>query len=154
MVNQIREILVRICKSLNKYEVDYIIIGGIAVGVQGYPRYTADIDFWYNPTASNFNNILKALDDINVDTTSLKDIIFDPQKTFLRIPNLGIRIEFLPHIPGLESFKEARRNVTNVNFDGVSANVLGFDDLIRNKEAVKRPDDLRDVDELKKRKPG
>ena len=83
MVNQIREILINVCQSLNKHQVDYLIIGGIAVGVQGYPRYTADIDFWYNPILSNYQNLLNALKELKVDTASLEETVFDPQKTFL-----------------------------------------------------------------------
>jgi predicted nucleotidyltransferase len=129
-----------------------MIIGGIAVGVQGYPRYTADIDFWYNPTLSNYTLILNVLTELGVDISSLDEIVFNPEKSFLRITDFGIRIEFLPQIPGVGSFKEARQNSTNVMMDGIAIPVLGFDDLIRNKESVARQSDLRDVEELKKRK--
>lgn len=152
MINQIRETLIKVCKSLNTHKVNYLIIGGVAVSVQGFPRYTADIDFWYDPKLSNFHNILEALENIGVDISSLREIVFDPEKTFLRIPNLGIRIEFLPTIPGLDSFQEAKKNATKVAFDGIEILVLGYDDLIKNKEALCRPNDIRDVEELKKRK--
>ncbi len=152
MINRVREILANVCRSLNKHEVDYMIIGGIAVGVQGYPRYTADIDFWYRPTVSNYNKILNVLAELGVDTSSLDGIIFDPQKTFLRIPNFGVSVEFLPQIPGIESFTDAQRNALKIVFDEIEINVLGYDDLIRNKEFVGRPNDLLDVEELKKRR--
>jgi hypothetical protein len=152
MINRVREILTNVCRSLNKHEVDYMIIGGIAVGVQGYPRYTADIDFWYRPTISNYNKILKVLAELGVDTSSLDGVIFDPHKAFLRIPNFGFRVEFLPQIPGIESFNDAQRNVLKVVFDDVEVSVLGYDDLIRNKEFAGRPNDLLDVEELKKRR--
>ena len=152
MINQVREILVKVCDSLNKHNVDYIIIGGVAVSVQGYPRYTADIDFWYNPTVSNFHKILNALTEMNVDISSLKEIVFDPKKTFIRIPNLGVRIEFLPHIPGVDSFKAAKSSASRIQFDHITVDVLGLDDLIRNKETLKRPSDVLDVEELKKRR--
>jgi predicted nucleotidyltransferase len=152
MINQVREILTNVCRSLNKHEVDYVIIGGIAVGVQGYPRYTADIDFWYRPTVSNYNKILNALAELGVDTSSLDGIIFDPQKAFLRIPNFGVGVEFLPQIPGIESFSDAQRNAIKVVFGEIEVKVLGYDDLIKNKESVGRPNDLLDVEELKKRR--
>lgn len=85
MINTIRESLRNICERLNKFNVEYILIGGVAVGFHGFPRSTADIDFWYNPTISNFNKIISALDSLNIDTTSLRDLVFDPKKTFLSL---------------------------------------------------------------------
>ncbi len=32
-------------KLLNLYEVEYLLVGGYAVGYYGYPRYTGDVDF-------------------------------------------------------------------------------------------------------------
>jgi hypothetical protein len=115
MASVIRQILISVCKLLNKHDVEYMLIGGMAVGFHGYPRYTADIDLWYNPTVSNFTNILKALDDLGIDTSSLQSVVFDPEKTFLRIPDLGVRVEFLPHIPGVVSFKNASRSAVKTN---------------------------------------
>jgi predicted nucleotidyltransferase len=151
MINKVRQTLINVCKSLNRQEVDYLLIGGIAVGIQGYPRYTADVDFWYNPTLSNFHKILKALEELGVDITDLTEITFDSKKTFLRIPNFSVRTEFLPQIMGVVSFDEAKKGSTKVLFDEVEVHVLSLSDLIKNKEAVHRPSDLLDVDELKKR---
>ena len=38
---------------LNEHKVKYLIIGGYAVNLHGYPRYTKDIDFWLWMTRSN-----------------------------------------------------------------------------------------------------
>ena len=151
----IRDSLKEICSSLNKYNVEYMIIGGVAVGFHGFPRSTADIDFWYNPTTENFNRIINALDDRDIDTTSLKEIIFDPKTAFVRIPHekLGFRTEFLPHIPGLSSFLQARSNGILTDIDGVKITILGYEDLIKNKESVKRAKDMNDIEELRKRNP-
>ncbi len=105
MQNQIRELLRRTCELLNKHQVEYILSGGVAVGFHGYPRSTADIDFWYNPTISNFHRIISALKEYGVDTDDLTNIVFDPAKTYLRVPQLGFRTEFLPQIPGIDSFR-------------------------------------------------
>ena len=34
---------------LNQYHVSYLVVGGFAVAQHGYPRFTADIDFWVKP---------------------------------------------------------------------------------------------------------
>jgi hypothetical protein len=36
-------------KLLNEKKVEYLLVGGYAVVLHGYPRYTGDIDFWINP---------------------------------------------------------------------------------------------------------
>lgn len=41
----IKEALVSICTLLNKHEVNYLVIGGVAVIFHGYTRATADLDF-------------------------------------------------------------------------------------------------------------
>lgn len=81
-MSNIREALKKICELLNKHDVEYILIGGVAVGFHGFPRSTADIDFWYKPTDDNFVRILKALTDFGVDTSSLNDLVFDRDKPF------------------------------------------------------------------------
>ena len=92
--NSIREALQKICAALNKHNVDFIIVGGIAVGFYAYQRFSAisiarpemktDLDFWYNPTVENYLNLLKALREIAVDTSKLEDIVFDPKKNVFK----------------------------------------------------------------------
>jgi hypothetical protein len=38
---------------LIKNKVEYLIVGGYAVGIHGHPRYTGDLDIWLNPTPGN-----------------------------------------------------------------------------------------------------
>lgn len=153
MENKIRESLRKICETLNKHGVDYMLIGGVAVGFHGFPRATADIDFWYNPRIENFQRIINALDAYGgIDTSSLKSLVFDPKTSFVRVPQFGFRTEFLPHIPGLKSFMECKRNSIETTLDGINVSILGFDDLIKNKETVGRQIDLSDVLQLRLRK--
>ena len=90
-----REALQQVAASLNRNEVDYMLIGGVAVSFYGYQRGTmitfvkpemkTDLDFWYKPTNENFVKLVKALGELEVDTSNLEKIIFDPKKTFLKI---------------------------------------------------------------------
>lgn len=38
---------------LNENQIEYLVVGGYAVGVHGYPRYTGDIDIWINMSDEN-----------------------------------------------------------------------------------------------------
>lgn len=159
--NDIREALQKTCAALNKYNVEYMLIGGVAVGFYGYQRISGgpsygsreikhDIDFWYNPTTENFNNIIRALEEMKIDTQSLKTIIFDPHKTYLRIPHTTFKTEFLPQMSGLTSFKDSKNNNTKIHLDGNDISIIGYADLIANKQAVNRSFDKADIEELEK----
>lgn len=75
----------KICKLPNKHEVEYVIVGGFAVIFHGFPRSTADIDFYYNPIVSNFHKLVGVFEELGIDVSDLKSLVFDPQKSFLRI---------------------------------------------------------------------
>jgi predicted nucleotidyltransferase len=159
MTNEVRIALCRVCSLLNDHQVEYLIIGGTAVGVYGYNRISGgptsreeivDIDFWYNPTIENFYNLIKVLEEMDIQTESLKDIVFDPAKTFLRIPHQGFQTEFLPNVKGLDSFKDCKKRAKKISLDGNDLLVIGYDDLILNKKAVNRPVDQSDILELKR----
>ena len=48
---------------LNKHEVQYMIVGGYAVGIHGHPRYTGDLDIWLLSDHQNAIKILKVIKD-------------------------------------------------------------------------------------------
>ena len=48
---------------LNHHEVEYLLVGGYAVGYHGYPRATMDIDVWIAPTPENAQKVVAALED-------------------------------------------------------------------------------------------
>ena len=48
--DHVQQRLQRVCRIAQRYGAEYLIVGGYAVGVHGYPRYTGDLDIWLNPT--------------------------------------------------------------------------------------------------------
>ncbi|RLD96571.1 MAG: hypothetical protein DRJ13_13495 [Bacteroidetes bacterium] len=63
MENSLLKSVLEICKMLNKHSVEYLIVGGTAVGFYGYSRGSTasngsalgkhDLDFWSNPNLEN-----------------------------------------------------------------------------------------------------
>ncbi|HEY8511687.1 MAG TPA: nucleotidyltransferase [Cyclobacteriaceae bacterium] len=164
MSNELRESLRKLCEALNQNNVQCMLVGGVAVGFYGYerqsmvkdlgrPELVHDIDFWYNPTITNFTNLVQALKTLGVDTESLSDYVFDPNKTFLRIPFGTFRAEFLPNMPGLESFATCFKRAKRIKFDGNELVIIGYDDLIVNKKTLGRDVDRQDIEQLQKRNP-
>lgn len=162
--NEIRETLQKVCSALNKQRVEFMVVGGVAVGYYGYIRLSAtkghnqeikaDLDFWYKPTNENYINLLRALEELGVDTTDLKKVVFDPNRTFLKIPHKNFHTDFLPKMEGLSSFLESRRKAELIHIDGNDLYIISLNDLIRNKEKVNRESDKTDVDVLAKKNKG
>jgi hypothetical protein len=147
-----KEALVSICSLLNKHEVDYLVIGGVAVIFHGYTRATADLDFWYKPSLNNFHKIIMAFKEYGIDVSELEEAVFDPKKTFLRFPTPGFKTEFLPSLAGDMSFTAAKKNAVSIELDGVNVPLIGYNDLIKNKTLTNRLKDQADIEELAKRK--
>jgi predicted nucleotidyltransferase len=152
--------LSKVCTVLSKYEVEYIMVGGTAVQYYGYhrpsritistPEIDADLDFWYKPTNENFQRLILALDELKIDTSGLKELVFDPKTTFLRVPHEGFHTDFLPEMKGLATFRECKKNAKGLELDGTTVHILSLEDLILNKKAVNRAVDLSDAEELEK----
>ncbi len=48
-------------QNLNKFEVEYILVGGYAVIIRGYSRSTGDMDIWVNKTEANYHKLQNAI---------------------------------------------------------------------------------------------
>ncbi len=164
MASDVLRCLHKVCASLDRYRVAYIIVGGAAVSHYGYnrpsgignykPELKVDLYFWYKPTIENFHRLVDALTDIGVDTKVLRGIVFNKDKTFLKIPHDEFHTDFLPVIEGLNSFRECKDRAEIVEVDGLKLPVLSYDDLIINKRHINRINDQADIDELEKIRKG
>ena len=47
-------------RLLNAHRVEYLLVGGFAVALHGYPRTTADMDIWWRGTGKTQNDLLLA----------------------------------------------------------------------------------------------
>jgi predicted nucleotidyltransferase len=153
--------ILEVCKSLNNFSVQYLIIGGTAVGFHGHYRDTTDnmgmpigkhdFDFWFNPSLENYFNVIKAIKALGKDVSRLEnESAPNPKKSFLRFEFEEFKVDFLPEVAGLTFFNESfsRRRQTQVN--GIIIKILSFEDLMKTKETNPRQKDLNDIIELKK----
>lgn len=134
---------------LDKYHVDYLIIGGAAVNVHGYSRSTGDLDVWYNPTQENYNHLLSAVKEFGFDTSTL-DKSLDHGKAFIRLPLDNFYLECLAIIDGKINFVDALKRAYIFDLDGLPVKVIGYDDLIQNKLMSRRSKDLEDIKQLER----
>ena len=134
-------------KLLNSHKVEYLLIGGFAVGYYGYPRATNNIDVWVARTEINATKLVAALDEFGFGTADLKPEIFLIPGKILRMGVPPMRVEVLTGISGVEfgSCYAARIQVT---LDGVEVQMISLNDLKINKRASGRHKDLDDLDHL------
>jgi len=134
-------------QSLNDNGVRYLVIGGYAVALHGYPRYTKDIDIWVDMTAENASNIIKALDQFGFGSLDVNESDFTVPDQMLHLGHPPRRIDILTTIPGVE-FSECYPARTVVDIEGVSVNFIDLDNLKKNKKATGRHQDLADLENL------
>ncbi len=118
------------------------------------PELKVDLDFWYKPTIENFHRLLDSLTDIGVDTKDLKNIVFNKEKTFLKIPHDEFHTDFLPVMEGLNSFRECKSRAEIIEVDNLKLPILSYNDLILNKRHINRIADQADIDALEKIRKG
>ncbi|MBU6158166.1 MAG: nucleotidyltransferase [Bacteroidetes bacterium] len=139
---------VQIC---NKHSVKYLVVGGFAVSVHGYPRYTKDLDICIQMTLENAEKLLRVIDEFGFGSLNLtKDDFMSPNF----ITQLGyepLRIDILNDIDGV-SFDEAWENRKIVNYENVEVPFIGYNELLKVKLKAGRPQDIADVEKLKSRK--
>ncbi len=161
MDNNLIDSILRICKILNKYSVQYLIVGGAAVALHGYFRMSMkvngllsdkyDIDIWYNPTYDNYFKLLDALAELGHDIAAFKEEMApNPKKSFFKFETEDFTLDFLPLLKGLSQFRMSFENRETINFNDIDMFFIGYDDLIKDKEATGRQKDIEDIDQLKK----
>lgn len=134
---------------LNANRVEYLLIGGWAVLYYGYPRYTADIDFWYRSDPDNAALLIRALQEFGISDPSLTTELVVLPGTILRLGRAPMQVEFINQIDGVEFGACYGRRVIE-EIEGITVPLIGRDDLIVNKRASNRLKDLADIEGLTK----
>lgn len=143
--------LINFWKSLNQYDVKYIMIGGFAVNLHGFSRATGDLDIWLKDDSNNRKNLGKALVQFGYGELSFEDLDFLSGWTDFYIGS-GVRLDIFTTMIGLEnvSFDEALDHADIAQIFDVKVPFLQINQLVKNKKATKRPKDMIDVIELQK----
>lgn len=139
-------------KSSNKFELKFIMIGGVATNLHGYYRTTADIDIWIEDTPQNRENLYQVFKETGMgDLKSLLTIQFIPGWTDFYLDN-GVRLDLMTSVKGLEkyTFQEAYDVASIADIEDIKVPFLHINQLIASKKAANRPKDQIDVIALEK----
>jgi len=146
------EDLKELLRAFNEHAVKYLIVGGYAFGVHAEPRATKDLDIFIRSDEENSRAIFRALAQYGAPLDDLTPADFMDGTTF-QIGQPPARIDILQRIDGV-TFDEAWENRIEGVLDGqLQAAVISRGDLIRNKLASGREQDLLDAKQLRAAKP-
>ncbi|QQR60059.1 MAG: hypothetical protein IPG59_11430 [Candidatus Melainabacteria bacterium] len=133
-------------KLLNAHNVEYLLVGGYAVGSYGYVRATADLDIWVNCTKENSIKLVNALEEFGFGD-NVNEAMFRKDNNIVRMGLPPFRIEIMTSVSGV-SFTECYERRNDLELEGLTINIIGLEDLKKNKLASARHKDLNDLEYL------
>ncbi len=148
---------------LNDRDVEFVVIGGLAVILHGYERYTKDVDIVPESSGRNLERLWEALVELEARPAELPD--FRPEEIPVPFTLQGLvegggnwvlhtrlgRIDVMQWVSGVEGYEGLRPEAvaTDIPESGGTVWFAGFDDLIAMKKAAGRPQDLIDITALR-----
>jgi predicted nucleotidyltransferase len=143
------EDLKQLLLALNAHGVEYLVVGGWAVGFYSEPRSTKDIDLFIRSGVKNSEAVFRALADFGAPLTGLTPADFrDNPSSVFQLGHEPARADIPQSIDGVD-FDEAWPRRIELALEGVPVHVVSADDLIRNKLASGRLRDLADVEAMR-----
>ena len=130
-----------------EHNVRFLIVGGYALAAHGLPRATGDLDAWVWVNPENAQNIMRALNAFGFQNLSLTESDFSKEDSIIQLGYPPFRIDILTSIDGV-AFDQAWEKKVVIELNGMNVPFIGRDDLITNKKAAGRPQDIADVSRL------
>lgn len=124
-----------------------MVVGGYAVALHGYPRYTKDLDVWIELSLENAENIIIALKKFGFGSLDLKPDYFLEAGQVIQLGYPPNRIDILTSLQCV-SFEDCYKARVQVDIQGVLINFIDLEGLKKNKQATGRLQDLADLKNL------
>lgn len=134
---------------LNQHGVRYLVVGGYATSIHAVPRYTKDIDIWIERSPENAKALLSALHAFGFGSLGLTPDDFQADDTIVQLGYEPNRVDLLTSLKGVE-FTACFQRRLEAEVAGILVPFIASCDLISNKAAVGRSQDLADIEQLKR----
>jgi hypothetical protein len=138
--------------AFHAHGVKYLVVGGYAVIFHAQPRFTNDLDLFIKPDPENARATHAALAEFGAALDGIHPEDFTDRNSFFRFGRDPRGFDILADIPGVD-FDTAweRRVETTIDPESdLKAWFMSRDDLIAAKLASARPQDLADVDAIRR----
>jgi len=147
-------------RRLSVAQVEFVVIGGLAVLTYGHVRATLDLDVCYARTPENLTRLVSALTPIRprlrgappelpffFDEVTLRNGL-----NFILVTDEG-ELDLMGEVVGVGGYSELAMHAQRHEAFGVSIRMISLEDLIRSKAAAGRPKDLLDLEALRRLQP-
>ena len=132
-----------LAKALRRHGVNYVLIGGAAMAVHGFPRMTKDLDLFLPIDPENNKRLMKALKDVSHSTQALKALRPEFMDQGYSTSFEGeIAIDLL-YVAASKKFDDLRGHIKHINFNGVEVSTLDVDGMLESKQ-TNREEDIPD----------
>jgi hypothetical protein len=149
--------------TLSGAQVDFVVIGGVAVGVHGFVRATKDLDIVPNPDEANLARLARVLVEIKAENMGAGDFApeefpYDPtdpvqlaEGTNFRLDTSLGPVDIMQWVAGIEAdlaYYELAAQALTVQFRDAHIRICSLEHLRAMKSAAGRPQDLDDLERL------
>ncbi len=135
-----------VLRAFERAQVDYILVGGVAVNLHGIVRATEDIDFFVRPEPVNIERLKTALrsvwNDPEIDGIRAEDFETFPTLRY-GPPGEELVIDILTRLGTAFSFEDLEAET--ITIEGVPVRVATPETLVRMKRGTLRPIDKADA---------
>ncbi len=155
----------KIFKELEEAKINYLIVGGVAVNLYGYARFTGDIDILLalNPVnLAKMDKLMRKLDYVERIPVNIKELGNKAKldefvkkkglKAYTYISNTQPQLDIDIIVKESSHFKDYDKKKTIIKVWDMELPVVSIDDLIKMKKATKRNKDMLDLEALLKLK--
>ena len=129
--------------------VEFLVVGGHAVAFHGRPRLTEDLDLFVRPDAENGERIVQALRESGFGSLELAATDFQAHDRVIQLGRAPNRVDLLTRLYGVEFADVWSRRIA-AQLDDIAVWIISREDLIRNKRATGRTQDLADAEFLER----
>ena len=146
---ELNDDFVDLLRALLAAQVEFVVVGAHALAAHGLPRATGDLDVLVEPSPTNSERVIEALNAFGapLGAHGISRVDFEVPDNVYQIGLPPRRIDLMTAISGV-SFEEARASRILVELAGMKLPVLGRRALVKNKRATGRPKDIVDADAL------
>ena len=133
----------------NDFDVRYLVAGGFALMLYVEPRFTNGLEVWVDASDLNANRVFAALAQFGAPLKGLSPANFAQTGIVYQVGVPPARIDILMSVTGVD-FSSAWESRKMTTYAGLAVPCMSRADLIKNKRATGRPQDLLEAEQLEK----
>ncbi len=146
----------RLLGSLVKAEIDFVVVGGLALGAWGVVRGTRDLDVVVDQEPANLATLASLAESLN-GRVQARDAFLSSAAAIEELLRAGERVQIetaigpldvVQGLPGVPEFSELRERAVEVDLFGSTVPVCSEEDLRAMKKAAGRARDVADLEAL------